>query len=94
MEQAAPVPTTRLGAPPPPTEARAGGDLAHGKEWWMNRARREGDHTIGAGAAARDPQPDESPRCVICGYDEESHKFVCACERFQPPSRDEGEGAP
>lgn len=31
------------------------------KEWWMARARREGDAVIGAGLLAFDPVPEERP---------------------------------
>lgn len=33
--------------------------LERSKEWWMARARREGDAVIGAGLLALDPKPDE-----------------------------------
>lgn len=33
--------------------------LERSKEWWMARARREGDSVIGAGLLAFDPEPDE-----------------------------------
>jgi hypothetical protein len=33
--------------------------LERSKEWWMARARREGDAVIGAGLLAFDPGPDE-----------------------------------
>ena len=31
------------------------------KEWWLARARREGDAAVGAGLLAFDPAPDERP---------------------------------
>ena len=31
------------------------------KEWWLARARREGDAVVGAGLLAVDPAPDERP---------------------------------
>jgi transcriptional regulator with XRE-family HTH domain len=38
--------------------------LERSKEWWMARARREGDAVIGAGLLAFDPKPDERPATV------------------------------
>lgn len=35
--------------------------LERSKEWWMSRARREGDAVIGAGLLAFDPAPEERP---------------------------------
>ncbi|ARN83951.1 helix-turn-helix domain-containing protein [Methylocystis bryophila] len=35
--------------------------LERSKDWWMARARREGDAVIGAGLLAFDPAPDERP---------------------------------
>lgn len=35
--------------------------LERSKDWWMTRARREGDAVIGAGLLAFDPAPDERP---------------------------------
>jgi len=35
--------------------------LERSKEWWMARARREGDAVIGAGLLAFDAAPDERP---------------------------------
>ncbi|WP_157133436.1 helix-turn-helix domain-containing protein [Bradyrhizobium sp. CCBAU 21362] len=35
--------------------------LERSKEWWMARARREGDAVIGAGLLAFDPAPDTRP---------------------------------
>lgn len=35
--------------------------LRRSKDWWMARARREGDAVIGAGLLAFDPAPDERP---------------------------------
>ncbi len=35
--------------------------IERSKEWWMERARREGDSPIGAGLLAFDPAPDERP---------------------------------
>jgi len=31
------------------------------KEWWLSRARREGDAVVGAGLLAFDPAPEERP---------------------------------
>lgn len=50
------------------------------KDWWMARARREGDAVIGAGLLALDPVPDESPSGVQMAAVEETRiafgKFV------------------
>ncbi len=35
--------------------------LERSKEWWMSRARREGDTTIGAGLLALDPALEDRP---------------------------------
>lgn len=35
--------------------------LERSKDWWLNRARREGGAVIGAGLLAFDPAPDERP---------------------------------
>jgi transcriptional regulator with XRE-family HTH domain len=35
--------------------------LERSKDWWMNRARREGDVAVGAGLLAFDPTPEERP---------------------------------
>jgi transcriptional regulator with XRE-family HTH domain len=35
--------------------------LERSKDWWMARARREGDAIVGAGLLAFDPTPDERP---------------------------------
>jgi len=35
--------------------------LERSKEWWLERARREGDVVIGAGLLARDPSPEARP---------------------------------
>ena len=35
--------------------------IERSKEWWMARARREGDAAVGAGLLAFDPVPDERP---------------------------------
>lgn len=35
--------------------------IERSKEWWMARARREGDAAVGAGLLAFDPIPDERP---------------------------------
>lgn len=35
--------------------------LERSKEWWLARARREGNAVIGAGLLAFDPAPDERP---------------------------------
>ena len=33
--------------------------LERSKDWWLNRARREGNAVIGAGLLAFDPAPEE-----------------------------------
>ena len=38
--------------------------LERSKDWWMTRARREGNATVGAGLLALDPTPDERPSAV------------------------------
>jgi HTH-type transcriptional regulator, competence development regulator len=38
--------------------------LERSKEWWMARARREGDAVIGAGLLAFDPVPEERPTTI------------------------------
>lgn len=35
--------------------------LERSKEWWIVRARREGDAIVGAGLLARDPSPEPHP---------------------------------
>jgi HTH-type transcriptional regulator, competence development regulator len=35
--------------------------LERSKDWWMTRARREGDSAVGAGLLAFDPAPEERP---------------------------------
>lgn len=35
--------------------------LEHSKEWWIARARREGDAAVGAGLLAFDPEPQQHP---------------------------------
>lgn len=43
------------------------------KEWWLTRARREGDAVVGAGLLAFDPAPDERPvRTAAVGGAEET----------------------
>lgn len=39
--------------------------LDRSKEWWITRARAEGDAVIGAGMLARDPLPDDRPAVTI-----------------------------
>ena len=39
--------------------------LDRSKEWWIARARAEGDAVIGAGMLARDPLPDDRPAVAI-----------------------------
>ncbi len=50
------------------------------KDWWMARARREGNAVIGAGLLALDPTPDERPSGAQIAAVEETHiafgKFV------------------
>jgi transcriptional regulator with XRE-family HTH domain len=54
--------------------------LERSKEWWMARARREGDAVIGAGLLAFDPAPDERPSGAQTAIVEETRiafgKFV------------------
>ncbi|HEV2160450.1 helix-turn-helix transcriptional regulator [Bradyrhizobium sp.] len=38
--------------------------IERSKEWWMARARREGDAAVGAGLLAFDPAPDERPATI------------------------------
>ena len=38
--------------------------IERSKEWWMARARREGDAAVGAGLLAFDPVPDERPTTI------------------------------
>ena len=42
------------------------------KEWWMARARREGDAVIGAGLLAFDPVPEERPASAHAAVVEET----------------------
>ena len=54
--------------------------LERSKDWWMARARREGDAVIGAGLLAFDPAPDERPSGAQAAAVEETRiafgKFV------------------
>jgi transcriptional regulator with XRE-family HTH domain len=54
--------------------------LERSKEWWMGRARREGDAVIGAGLLAFDPVPEERPTAAQAAAVEETRiafgKFV------------------
>jgi len=54
--------------------------LERSKEWWMSRARREGDAVIGAGLLAFDPAPEERPSAAAAPVAEENRiafgKFV------------------
>jgi transcriptional regulator with XRE-family HTH domain len=47
--------------------------LERSKEWWMARARREGDAVIGAGLLAFDPAPEERPTAAQTAAVEEPH---------------------
>lgn len=44
--------------------------LERSKEWWMARARREGDAVIGAGLLAFDPVPEERPTAQTAAVEE------------------------
>lgn len=46
--------------------------LERSKEWWMARARREGDAVIGAGLLAFDPMPEERPAGASAAVVEET----------------------
>lgn len=46
--------------------------LERSKEWWMARARREGDAVIGAGLLAFDPVPEERPAATLPAAVEET----------------------
>ena len=54
--------------------------LVRSKEWWMARARREGDAAVGAGLLAFDPVPNERPAAAQAETAEENRiafgKFV------------------
>lgn len=54
--------------------------LERSKEWWMSRARREGDAAVGAGLLAFDPAPEERPAADAAPVAEENRiafgKFV------------------
>lgn len=54
--------------------------LERSKEWWMSRARREGDAVIGAGLLAFDPAPEERLSSASASPPEENRiafgKFV------------------
>lgn len=54
--------------------------LERSKEWWMSRARLEGDSAIGAGMLAFDPAPEERPSAAPAAASEENRiafgKFV------------------
>lgn len=54
--------------------------LERSKEWWMSRARLEGDAAIGAGMLAFDPTPEERPSAAPGAASEENRiafgKFV------------------
>jgi HTH-type transcriptional regulator, competence development regulator len=54
--------------------------LERSKEWWMARARREGDAAISAGLMALDPAPEVRPSSTQMGAGEEARiafgKFV------------------
>lgn len=39
--------------------------LERSKDWWIARARAEGDAVVGAGLLARDPLPDDQPAVAI-----------------------------
>ena len=54
--------------------------LERSKDWWMARARREGDAAVGAGLLAFDPAPEERPSSAQTAAVEETRiafgKFV------------------
>jgi hypothetical protein len=54
--------------------------LERSKDWWIARARREGDTAVGAGLLAFDPAPEERPSTAQAVAVEETHiafgKFV------------------
>lgn len=54
--------------------------LERNKDWWIARARREGDAVVGAGLLAFDPAPEERPSGAQAGAVEETRiafgKFV------------------
>lgn len=54
--------------------------LERSKDWWMARARREGDAAVGAGLLAFDPAPEERPANAHAATGEETRiafgKFV------------------
>jgi transcriptional regulator with XRE-family HTH domain len=54
--------------------------LDQSKEWWVARARREGDATIGAGLLALDAKPDEHP--VHAGAAEAAEEARIAFGKF------------
>lgn len=61
--------------------------LERSKEWWLGRARREGDAAIGAGVLARDPMPEPKPVSATATNAEETRiafgKFVNLMRRRQ-----------
>lgn len=67
--------------------------LERSKEWWMARARSEGDAVIGAGLLALDPNPDERPAASHFAAGEETRiafgKFVNLMRRRRGFSMEE-----
>jgi transcriptional regulator with XRE-family HTH domain len=60
--------------------------LERSREWWLVRARREGDAAIGAGILARDPMPDQKPVSAAANAEETRiafGKFVNLMRRRQ-----------
>ena len=59
--------------------------LERSKDWWMARARREGDVAVGAGVLAFDPAPEECPSSAQAAPVEETRiafgKFVSLMRR-------------
>lgn len=49
--------------------------LERSKEWWVKRAHREGNATVGAGLLAFDPTPEERPVDVGVGGEENRIAF-------------------
>ena len=67
--------------------------LERSKEWWMARARREGDAVIGAGLLALDPKPDNRPAASHSAAGEDTRiafgKFVKLMRRRRGFSMEE-----
>ena len=59
--------------------------LERSKEWWIARARAEGDAVIGAGVLARDPLPDDKP--AVATAEENRIAFGPLHQSDAPPRR-------